>query len=98
MNEYVCIDVEKFENLLVTGQGISIFRVLNYIINLAYAEKLNVVHFTYAEIADHLGYGVRCIGENVRYLCKLGILVKTRKHEYIIDKQYLNVTAISKAF
>ena len=96
--EYLCIDLFKFNDLLAEGQGISTFRVLNYIINIAYAEGSNEVAFKYNELADILGYGVRCIGESVRYLCKLGILTKTERHKFVINKEFLNVTTAGQAF
>ena len=98
MREYINIDTRKFEELLAAGQGISTFRVLNYILNIAYAEGNNVVSFKYSELADILGYGIRCIGDSVRYLCKIGVLSKTERHTFIINKELLNVTTVGQAF
>ena len=98
MHEYVNIDMITFGELLAAGQGISTFRVLNYILNAAYAEGNNVVSFKYGELADILGYGIRCIGDSVRYLCKIGILAKEKGHQFVINKDLLNITISGQAF
>ena len=98
IKSYLSIDLNCFNNLLAAGQGISTFRVLNYIINIAYANGSDTVSFKYNEIAEVLGYGIRCIGENIRYLCKTGVLIKTGYHEYTINKDVLNVYLAANAF